>query len=466
MTNVASFTYSDLQTILGTGAQHLDKSISVVGISTDTRSLVAGNCFIALRGERFDGHNSVYNALASGAVLCVVEQHFFDSAPPEIKKQLAYTPNSTLTALGSFAWHHRKRFDIPIVAIAGAAGKTSTKELSAHVLGIARTVLKTEANYNNKVGTPLTILGLTHNHDCAVIEIGTNEPGEIEYLSALVQPTHGLITNIGKEHLEKLIDLDGVEREETALFDYLNDKGGLALVNVDDERLAKYATSNGRTISFGIHKQADVFPTISFNAELRPAVSVVHGTMTFRAQLQTIGMAAAYNAVAAIAVAWALGLTADEIRLGLKSYQPPDSHGYARMVMMLVGGLRILNDTYNANPESVVMALQTLERIDTPKRIAVLGDMRELGAAAAGEHLTVLTKAAEICSTVIVLGNDFSTAADSLSNSRIVVCTSHEQCAQMVIQHTTANDTVLVKGSRSMAMENVITLLQQTSHHN
>jgi len=231
MTNTATFTQPDLVTMFGPAAASLPTDLTITGISTDTRTLVPGNAFIALRGERFDGHDKIEEALQKGARLILTED--ISRVPP---RATALACGSTLHALGTFAWFHRRRFSIPVVAIAGAAGKTSTKDVVAHVLASTMSVLKTEANYNNQVGTPLTLLQLTHEHGAAVIEIGTNEPGEIEILCAMVQPTHGLITNIGKEHLEKLVDLDGVEKEETALFDYLRDHHGVALVNVDDDR--------------------------------------------------------------------------------------------------------------------------------------------------------------------------------------------------------------------------------------
>lgn len=408
MTNVATFTHQDLLAIFGNAASHLPSTLKVTGISTDTRTLMPGNAFVALRGERFDGHNNVQEALQKGASLIVVEE-----SSGLASNDVTLVVTSTLNALGSFGWYHRRRFTIPVIAIAGAAGKTSTKDLTAHVLSQDMRVLKTQANYNNQVGTPLTLLQLTDDVDAAVIEIGTNEPGEIEILSAMVQPTHGLITNIGKEHLEKLIDLDGVEHEETALFDYLRDHGGLAFVNNDDPRLSKYATSFTRAITFGVENTADIHLTVGFDIDVRPSVHIVHGTFAFRAQLQTHGLASAYNAACAVAIGWSMQMHPEFVQRGLNTYVNPSSVGYGRMRVERINNLTVLNDTYNANPESVLMALRTLQRYPASKRIAILGDMRELGVSAEEEHMHIISASQEYADVVIVIGDEFRRAAET-----------------------------------------------------
>ncbi|MEY2719415.1 MAG: UDP-N-acetylmuramoyl-tripeptide--D-alanyl-D-alanine ligase [Bacteroidota bacterium] len=454
MTNVATFTHEDLIAIFGDQALHLPTTLHVTGISTDTRTLTVGNAFVALRGERFDGHNNAQEALDKGASLIVVEEN-----SGLIANETTLVVGSSLHALGSFGWFHRRRFTFPVIAIAGAAGKTSTKDLVAHVLSQDMRVLKTQANYNNQVGTPLTLLQLTQDIDAAVIEIGTNEPGEIETLSAMVQPTHGLITNIGKEHLEKLIDLDGVEREETALFDYLRDNGGLAFVNNDDPRLAKYATSFTRAITFGVENTADIHPSVSFDADVRPSLHIVHGAFTFRAAMQTHGLASAYNAACAMAVAWSLQMHPQFVQRGLSSYQPPTSNGYGRMSVQRAGDLVILNDTYNANPESMLMALRTLQRYPASKRVAILGDMRELGLASQEEHMHILSASQEYADVVIVMGDEFRVAAERIDAPHLIVTPTHRGCAEHLREVTRENSVVLIKGSRGMTMERVIDLL-------
>lgn len=456
MTNVATFTHEDLLAIFGDLARHLPVATQITGISTDTRTLERGNAFVALRGERFDGHNNVEEALQKGACLVVVEE-----SAGFATSDTTLVVTSTLNALGSFGWYHRRRFHIPVIAIAGAAGKTSTKDLTAHVLSQDMRVLKTQANYNNQVGTPLTLLQLSEDVDAAVIEIGTNEPGEIEVLSAMVQPTHGLITNIGKEHLEKLIDLDGVEREETALFDYLHDHNGLAFVNNDDPRLAKYATSFTRAITFGVENVSDIHPSVSFDADVRPSMHIVHGAFTFQAHMQTHGLASAYNAACAMAIAWSMQMHPQFVQRGLATYEPPAAHGYGRMTVERVHGLTILNDCYNANPESMMMALRTLQRYPASKRIAILGDMRELGAASEDEHMHIISASQEYADVVIVMGDEFRRAAERMDAPHLIVTPTHGGCVEHLREVSRDGSVVLIKGSRGITMERVIDLLRE-----
>ncbi|MBK6419838.1 MAG: UDP-N-acetylmuramoyl-tripeptide--D-alanyl-D-alanine ligase [Ignavibacteria bacterium] len=461
MTNAARFSYDDLQIIAGRAAAHLPPSIIVSGVSTDTRTLVPGNAFVALSGEQFDGHDHIPTAIAKGAALIIAEHEPDGGLSADFPTDVPWlVVPSTLQCLGSFGWHHRRRFTIPIVAIAGAAGKTSTKDLTAHVLATTMRVLKTQANYNNQIGTPLTLLQLTDEHDVAVIEIGTNEPGEIETLCAMVQPTLGLITNIGKEHLEKLIDLDGVEKEETALFDWLREHNGLALVNMDDERLRNYATTFIRCITFGIESKAEIHPTISFDTDVRPTVHIVHGTFTFRAQMRAHGLAAAYNAACALAVAWAMQIHPADVQKALATYEPPASHGYGRMSVERVAGLTILNDSYNANPESMIIALRTLQHFPAQHRIAVLGDMRELGEAAEEEHQHIMTEAENSADMVILMGEEFRRTLESTEDERVIFHETHRGCALDLLDHVGDGVVVLVKGSRGMHMERVIEHLQ------
>lgn len=466
MNNTVPLSYQDLVSCFGQAATHLPHNISATGVSTDSRTLQAGNIFVALRGETFDAHHHIQSAFDKGAVACIVEQEALGSEQLSLLSNTdsanrLITVANTLHALGTLAWYHRRGFDIPILAVAGSAGKTSTKDLVAHVLGQEFSVLKTQANYNNKVGTPLTLLMLDSSVSAAVIEIGTNEPGEIEYLTAMVQPTHGIITQIGKEHLEKLIDLDGVEREETALFDYLKDHGGSIIVNANDERLIAWYRRNGvRGLLFGVDVDADIRVDVSFDSHLHPIIHVVAADGGMRATLQTVGYAAALNGVAAFACAKAMGMHVADIKRGLESYAPPPSHGYARMVIEEIADVAVLNDTYNANPESMRMALRTLRAYNTQQRIAILGDMRELGSSAPEEHSSILSEALESADVVIVMGSDFTRAAIQFPG--VHVCDSPEACAVCLCSQKKAGAAVLVKGSRSLRMEDVISTLRDT----
>ncbi|MBK9249151.1 MAG: UDP-N-acetylmuramoyl-tripeptide--D-alanyl-D-alanine ligase [Ignavibacteria bacterium] len=425
------------------------------GVSTDTRSLVSGNIFVALHGEIFDGHEKIDDAIANGAALVVIDNKAIaDKLSTEHKSYPHILVPNTLHALGQLARFHRNRFTIPIVAIAGASGKTSTKDLTAHVLSEKFSTLKTSANYNNQIGVPLTLLQLTHEHQAAVIEIGTNEPGEIEILSRITAPTHGLITNIGKEHLEKLIDLDGVEHEETALFRYLHDSNGIALVNLDDERLKKYRDHSSTTRSFGMDSSAEIAVSVHFTYELHPILSF---TSRFEVELEAFGYAAALNAMAAVAVGVTLGMTNAELQRALESFEQPPAHGYGRMNVEQVHDIIILNDCYNANPDSMRIALKTLALYPARgRRIAILGDMRELGAAATEEHLSLISDAEACTDILLILGEEMLRAAAQLINSNSIFMNSKQECINFIRTNQAEGDVVLVKGSRGMAMEDII----------
>ncbi len=439
------------------------------GVSTDTRSLQPGNLFIALRGETTDGHRYLETAYELGAAAALVEVSAGALYSPLIGRLPLIATDDTLPALGALASFHRQRFSIPVVAVAGSVGKTTTKEMTASVLAQKFTVLKTEGNKNNRIGAPLTLLSLAEEHTAAVVEIGTNEPGEIAVLSDLVAPTHGLITNIGKEHLEKLIDLDGVEREETTLFAYLFGNHGTALINTDDERLAAYVRSSG-CFTFGLTGQPSIHAEVSFDLQLHPVLRLCIGDTTTAVLMQAPGETAARNAVAAAAVGHVLGLDAEQIKTGLESFRPVASSGYARMAVEQLGAITLINDCYNANPTSMDAAIGTLRAMhNSGKKIAVLGDMRELGAAAASEHFDLLLRTAlpdNDIDTILLLGTEMHGALERYRSEhstgvRLEFCASNGDCSRMLADLLTPGDIVLVKGSRGMKLEEVVRALQQ-----
>lgn len=432
------------------------------GVCTDSRSIRANELFIALNGDTFDGHNFVEAAIAAGAAAAVVEQSRMVEFSPDLP--LIYTEN-TLTALGDIAHLHRRRFNIPIIAIAGAAGKTSTKDLTAHILAQKFNVLKTKKNHNNRIGVPQTLLQLNDSHGTAVIEIGTNEPGEIAELCRIVEPTHGLITNIGKEHLEKLIDIDGAEREECSLFDALQATRGTSLVNLDDNRLAKYKQLLPSTVTFGETSSADVQANITFDAELHPRIILRTAEATAEVVMKTVGKTAALNAVAAVAVAVTLGMNVQETAAALQTFAPQPSNGYGRMTVERREGYVLINDCYNANPESATAALHTLNQYPASgKKIAVLGDMRELGNHSAIEHDALLGVASESVDTIVAVGEEMQRAALRLNRENIIISTK-DDAPRLIAELLSDGAVVLVKGSRGLAMEGIISRLPTAIQH-
>ncbi|GIV54809.1 MAG: UDP-N-acetylmuramoyl-tripeptide--D-alanyl-D-alanine ligase [Candidatus Kapaibacterium sp.] len=436
-----------------------EKNFSIEGVSTDTRTLEPGMLFVALRGERFDGHCFTQQAVERGAAALVLEvtrQHELPQHPvPTIWVR------DTLGALGALARYHRRRFGIPVMAIAGAVGKTTTKDMTAHLLSAHGAVHKTPENWNNQVGVPLVLLGLRSYHTAAVIELGTNHPGEIEQLCRIVEPTHGLITTIAEEHLEFFGSLDGVEQEETALFRWLATSGGVACVNLDDLRLRRYHSMLPSVLTFGTTADAMLVASVRFEPQtLYPIVSLEWQGMRAEARIVQPGYAAALCAIAASAAAVSMGALLDVIAAQLAQYRPPPTHGYARMVVQSAdGGMTILNDCYNANPASMRCALETLAAYPTNgRRLAVLGDMRELGAASPAEHRRILSFARERADALVLLGEDMHRAAIELGVPALLA-DDHARAAELVRQIGRPGDVVLVKGSRTLALEHVIALL-------
>ncbi len=453
MNNSASFTQKELLSILGDNTKNPPSNC--IGISTDSRNIVEGNLYIPLKGEHFDGHAFISDAVSKGATGVLIQE----DASSEIQgiEQIPHIiVSNTLHALGQLAHAHRRKFDIPIIAIAGAAGKTSTKDCAAHIVGTLKRTLKTTANYNNQVGVPLMILQLDETHEAAVIEIGTNEPGEIIILSSMLAPTHGLITNIGKEHLEKLIDLDGVEQEETALFTWLEQCGGTRLINLNDERLKTYA-KGPRIATYALEMDADIHASWELNEQGLAIITLESQQSIETIQLTLPGKVGAMTAIAGACIGLTIGLDISRIADSLRTYEAPVYKGYGRMSKIMLGDIIVLNDSYNANPASMMTALETLSTMPTKgKRIAILGDMRELGDSSGEEHRNLLSKVVDYCDDCIVTGPEFFKATQDSMYDGITYADTVEECAQLIHAKAMSGDIVLIKGSRGIQLEKVL----------
>jgi UDP-N-acetylmuramoyl-tripeptide--D-alanyl-D-alanine ligase len=459
------FTREELTAVLQPVVSDNLAALDVVeGVSTDSRTLRAGNLFVALRGERFDAHTFVADAIERGARALVLDASYRGHCA--IGDAPTFWVVDTLRAYGDLARAHRRRFDIPVVAVAGAVGKTTTKDIVAHLLAERYTVHRTPGNWNNRVGVPHVLLGIEPVHTVVVVEIGTNRPGEIAELCRIAEPTHGVITAIAEEHLEFLGSLDGVEQEETALFRWLADHGGHACVNLDDSRLARYAEHLPHVLTFGRDGSAQLRARFVLDSTtLFPHIELAFEGTCVHARLSHPGYGAAYCAIAASAVALSLGVDLEAIAHRLGTYRPTAPHGYARMqVEEVQGGITILNDCYNANPASMRAALDTLSAYPTAQqRIAVLGDMRELGAATAAEHRAIVQYAAERADVIVAIGKAMENAVRLLDGSlpcTVAIARSHSEAASIVRSLARPGDVVLVKGSRSMMLENVIAHLR------
>jgi len=440
---------------------------SVRGVSTDTRSLKKGDAFVALAGENFDGHSFIRTAAERGAAVAIVANVWDHERERNPAPLPVISVADTLAAYGWIARAHRLQFRVPVVAVAGSNGKTSTKEMIADVLATRYNVLRTEGNLNNLVGVPAMLLRLDESHTAAVIEIGTNMPGEIERLCQILRPTHGIITNIGREHLELLGTIEGVAHEEGALFRWLAANGGTAFVNLDDRNVARLAKGLPTSTSYSLRKPADVRGTAGrLNESGVPSLAIQIGQQQWPIALQTPGLHTATNALCAAAVGLALKVPPTKLKRALESFRPPEYRsGYARLAMVKsANGATVLNDTYNANPDSTLAALQTLRALKPGRggrRIAVLGDMRELGASSAAEHNGIGEAVATMgIAHALFLGTEMKHAYRAVvaANSKTVAQHFTEKMELIaVIQALLApNDVVLVKGSRGMKMEEIV----------
>ncbi|MGD1046094.1 MAG: UDP-N-acetylmuramoyl-tripeptide--D-alanyl-D-alanine ligase [Bacteroidota bacterium] len=440
------------------------KNLKVSGISIDSRTVKAGELFLAVRGDQFDGHNFISKAIEAGAVGIVVEHRWAEAnASMMVSINIPrLVVENTIQALGKLANIYRRKFDIPVIAIGGSNGKTTTKEMIRNVLGTKYHVLCTEGNLNNHIGVPQTILRLEKKHEIAVIEIGTNHPGEIDYLCSVLEPTHGIVTNIGKEHLEFFGSLEGVAKSEGELFVWIAKHHGLIFLNADDKHLVRLSKKNRRTVSFGIRARGVSVKGIieSFNANAQALLQVKpRGKKAINITIGVSGEHNAQNALAAAAVGLKMNVSLADIQKSLTSFQSPSK----RMQLQRIANITILNDTYNANPDSTLAALTTLQTMKaTGKKIAVLADMLELGNQAEELHRLIGKNTARYGVDILLTFGPLSKSIHDAASVETKAHFENKSALTEYLTHTLANsDIVLIKGSRGMKMEEVIMNLSE-----
>ncbi len=432
----------------------------IYGISTDSRTVRPGNLFVALTGERFDGHAFVAGAVDDKAAAVIVAAG--SGIRPETigLRAAVIVVGDTLRALGDLANAYRRRFAIPIVGLTGSSGKTTTKEMLCSILGQAKNVLKTEGNLNNLIGLPQTIFRLTGEHDMAVLEMGTNTRGEIERLARIAEPDIGLITNIGPAHLAGFGSVATVREEKSDLFANIR-KTGAIVVNLDDEAVCEAANRwSGRRVTFSMSAAADVgLNDIRRDGARGTSFNLLIGKAAHRVEMKVVGIHSLYNAIAAAATALACGASVEAIRRGLALFAPVSG----RMeIVRLQNGAYVINDAYNANPASVREALLTLKDLKNGHNAYVfLGDMLELGDAAQEMHRKVGLLLATIGVAAAFLEGDFASVtaegarANGLDAGRIYFLTDDEEALAFLKKTLRKGDWVLVKGSRRMKMDRI-----------
>ena len=400
------------------GARVVGRGTRVKGVSTDSRSVKPGELFIPIKGERFDGRKFMPEVLKKGALVLDVKDG--------------------LKALQTLAAYHRSKFNIPVIGVTGSVGKTTTKEMIAGILAREMPVLKNEENFNNEIGVPLTLLRLTKKHRAAVIEMGLQGLGEIELLARIARPTIAVVTNIGEAHLQYLKNKSNVARAKAEIFAFLGQKDA-AVINQDDEYYehlkSKVRSRKSKVVSVGILEMADVGP-----AELTGI------------KLPLPGEHNVYDALAAVAVAKILRIKPASIRAGLENFHPA---GWRQEVINCGNETKIINDTYNANPQSMAAGLKVLCAIDRAygRRVAVLGEMLELGRAARPAHRRIFQLARELCvDKLFVFGRLWPARARAEKDKKTLI--------RKLKKYLRPRDIILVKGSRGTRMEEVVDALR------
>ena len=446
-------------------------------ISTDTRKIAPGSIFFALKGDKFDANTFAQQAIEAGAAYVVI-----DSAQYRLGEKYILV-DDVLTALQDLARHHRQQLDIPVIGLTGTNGKTTTKELINSVLSQHFNTYATQGNLNNHIGVPLSILSINSSHEMTVIEMGANHQKEIELLCSICQPTHGLITNVGKAHLEGFGGVEGVKKGKGELYDYLGGEArgagrraedgsqksevGVAFVNSDDKVLMEMQSARGmkNVVFYGKEEPGSlVSGEIVENAPLLGLRWVDNKTgEKYHVKTQLTGAYNLDNILAAICIGVYFNLTAEQINAGISGYQPKNN----RSQITQTATNTLICDYYNANPSSMFVAIENLGKIKADRKVLVLGDMFEMGQESAAEHEAVIKKAMETAvDERIFIGKEFAREAEGggrkseagSRKSEAVFYPTVEDAIAGLKANPIKDATVLIKGSRGMALERLVEL--------
>jgi UDP-N-acetylmuramoyl-tripeptide--D-alanyl-D-alanine ligase len=409
-------------------------------ICTDSRTLKAGDLFFALKGENYNGNRFALRALEQGAAYAVV-----DEAPDKPSERILLVRDS-LSCLQDLAAHHRNQFDIPFIAVTGSNGKTTTKELMHAVLSTVYKTYTTQGNLNNHIGIPLTLLKIKPDAEMAVVEMGANHQKEIEGYCRYTRPTHGIITNAGKAHLEGFGGEEGVRKGKGELYDYLRDHGGTVFVMWDYAYLRSMSASIPQRITYGT-KEASVEGRISHSHPFL-SVDISAGMPFLQLQTRLTGEYNLPNILAAVTVGHYFKIPAEKIKSGIESYQPSNN----RSQLIRSGSNSIVLDAYNANPSSMRAAIENLAGFEIPDKVLVLGAMAELGPGSVEEHAGIVSLIRQYpWKQVLLVGGDFS-KTDHPFLYFPTAAAAGDWLKQQHFQHTI----FLIKGSRSMQMEKAL----------
>lgn len=416
-------------------------------VCTDSRQITKDAIFFALKGNIYDGNAFAREALEKGCSYAVIDNPVY-----ALDDRFVLVEDALLT-LQALAACHRLQISIPVLAITGSNGKTTTKELCCAVLSEKYRVVATEGNLNNHIGVPLTLLGLCKNHQVAVIEMGANHPGEIARLCQIANPSLGIITNLGKAHLEGFGGFDGVVRAKKELYDHIRESGGTLFVNADNDHLMSLSESITR-ITYGMTHQADIRGVYTNKDPFAAlAFSFPGSTEKFLVESRLSGAYNAENILAAVTVGHFFGIDPKAMIHAIASYYPENM----RSQVMDTATNRLILDAYNANPSSMEAALANFCLLEGPDKFLILGDMFELGSESLAEHVHILGQIRHLgFATGILVGKQFDTLPVPAGFHSFP---SVQEAYRYIEQHPIRNKLVLIKGSRAVGLEKIINLL-------
>jgi UDP-N-acetylmuramoyl-tripeptide--D-alanyl-D-alanine ligase len=434
-------------------AGEFDPAAVANGYSIDSRTVQPGELFFAVRGERLDGHDYVDAALAKGAIAAVVESQQLSRLG---SKARLLTVDNTLVALQRLGAAVRRLWGKPLIGVTGSAGKTTTKEAIAHVLGTRHRVLKSQGNLNNHFGMPLQLLKLEPEHEIAVIEMGMSHAGEITELAKLAAPDCGVVTMVAPVHLEFFDSIAAIARAKYELIESLH-AGGIAVLNADDEYVSQFGRDfHGRVVTFGLHKHAEVSAQ---NIESRGTdgseFDLVADGSRARARLPLLGEHSIYNALAAVAVGLQYGVPLQAAAESLATLSPGDKRGE----ILNIGGATVINDCYNSNPKALDSMVRSLANIPAQRRIVVAGEMLELGPAAEAMHRDAGKHIAQAGIAVLLGVRGLAQAtveAAAQEGMRAEFVPTPEEAGDWLRREIRPGDLVLLKASRGVRLERAL----------
>ena len=443
---------SDIAAVTG-GTLHGDGTAEVTGVVIDSRRAERGSLFAALPGERVDGHDYIGKAFDLGASCALANR------VPEGETRPVITVENVEAALEALTADFRSRLDIPVIGVTGSVGKTTAKEMTAAVLSQRWPVLKTEKNFNNQLGVPLTLARVEQSHRAAVVEMGISHFGDMQPLARMARPDIMLFTNIGRAHLEYLGDREGVFKEKTSVLQWMDDDA-LVIYNGDDDLLRTLACKQ-RKLSFGLSERCDVRAENVRDYGLAGSeCTIVYGARRFDVRISAYGAHMVYAALEGAAVGIAFDLTDEEICAGIDAYVPVDG----RAGIVQTGMLTVVNDCYNANPDSTVSAIRSLSRTQGARKIAILGDMGELGADGPRLHRECGRAAGaagvDVVFTCGTLAKEIAAGAAEAGVPDVRHFDTLEDLTAALPGSFRPGDCVLVKASHAMRFETVISVLE------